>query len=206
MKKLYPILLALITLLLIIVVTSCSTTTYLNLTQESTSYINSKLYKVKTEEDLGVEVSLSLKDGNEVSGELLSVRDSSLTLCSEYSANEDDLKKHIYPISIISSNDIQQLTFVGSSWIWEGIAAGAFVGGLSGMFIASEGLEVMAGLVIGTWIGVTVGWIAGYALSTEEYVVQDIPPNYNWFIFNSFILKPLTRYPSGEPEYLRAIK
>lgn len=201
MKKIYPILLKLITLFLYIVVTSCSTTTHFSLMDNNRYYMGKQIKEAKKSEDVGVEVSLLLKSGDEINGELLYVRDSNMILCSEYAAKEEELTERIYPISIISNKDIQQLTIVGSSWIWEGIAAGAFVGGLTGMLIASEGLEVMAGLVFGTWIGLTAGWITGYVLSTEEYVLQEIPDDYNWSI-----LIPLSRYQDKEPEYLQAIE
>jgi len=201
MKKLYSILLAFITFFLCIFVASCSTTTHFSLIENNRYYMEKQIKKAKKNEDVGVEVSLSLKEGNVVSGELLAVRENIIILCQEYSAREEELSKLTYPISMISSKDIKQLTIVGSSWIWEGIAAGAFAGGLTGMLVASEGLEVMAGLVIGTWIGITAGWITGYALSSEEYVLQEPPTDYDWSV-----LKSLSRYPDKEPEYLRAIE
>jgi len=201
MKKLYSILLTLAALSFCAFVTSCSTTTHFSLMDNNRYYIEKQIKESKKNEGVGVEVSLLLKDGIVINGELLSVRENTIILCQEYSANEKELSKLIYPISIILNTDIQQLTILGSSWIWEGIAAGAFVGGLTGMFMASEGLEVMAGLVIGTWIGLTAGWIIGYALSTEEYVLQKIPPEYNWSI-----LKQLSRYPDKEPEFLKLMK
>jgi len=201
MKKLYSILLRLITLFLYIVVSSCSTTTHFSLMDNNHYFIEKQIKEAKKNDDMGVGISVLQKSGNEVNGELLSVRDSVMILCKEYSVKEEELATLTYPISTISNNDIKQLTIVGNSWIWEGIAAGAFVGGLTGMLIASEGLEVMAGLVVGTWIGLIAGWITGYALSKEEYVIKEIPPNYNWSI-----LKPLSRYPDKEPEYLKMIK
>jgi len=184
-----------------LILIGCSTTTHFSLTDNNRYYIEGQIKEAKKNEDVGVEVSLLLKDGDLVNCELLSVRKNTIILCREYSAKEEELSKLTYRISTISNNDIQQLTIVGSSWIWEGVVAGAFVGGLTGMLIASEGLEVMAGLVIGTWIGLTAGWITGYALSTEEYVLQDVPADYNWSI-----LKPLSRYPEEEPEYLKEIE
>lgn len=43
--------------------------------------------------------------------------------------------------------------------------------------------------------------ITGYAISKEEYIIVEIPPNYNW----SF-LKLQSRYPVKEPDYLKAIE
>jgi outer membrane lipoprotein SlyB len=191
-------------------ITGCSTTTYFNLNETYPEYIDKELNKVEKDSGVGVEMSLLLKNGNEVNGELLSVRDSTIFLCPEYSATEEELAKLKYPILLFSNNEIQQLAIEGNSWVWEGIGAGALVGGLTGLLIASassegggreEGLAVLAGMIIGAWVGIAAGWITGYALSTEEYVMWEIPPDYSWSI-----LKPLARYPDEEPEYLRSIK
>jgi hypothetical protein len=176
--------------------------------EDNHSYIKTKLNEAKTEKDVGGEVSLLLKNGDEVYGELLSVRNSTIVLCREYSAKEEELSKLTYPISVISNNDIQQLTLEGTSWVWEGIGAGYLVGGLAGVAIGStfddskEKAFGVIGLMIamGT-VGAITGGITGYALSQEEYVIKDVPPDYNWFI-----LKPISRYPDKEPKYLKSIE
>ena len=55
--------------------------------------------------------------------------------------------------------------------------------------------------MIGFIVGAIAGPIVGYALSSEEYVLQEIPLGYDFSL-----LKPLARYPAEEPEYLREIK
>jgi hypothetical protein len=195
-----------------LLVIGCSTTTYLNLKATYPEYIEEQLNKVERDTGVGVEVSLLLNNGNKVNGELLSVGDSTMILCSEYSATEEELAKLTYPVLLFSNNEIQELTIEGSNWIWEGIAAGAAVGGLAWFAIMfsdtfgtgsteEEGKEkrTLTDIVLMASIG--AGWGIGYALSTEEYILQEIPPDYNWSI-----LKPLARYPDEEPEYINAIK
>ena len=118
------------------------------------------------------------------------------------------MAEYIYSISIISNNDIQRLNIVGSPWIREGIVAGQLVGGLACAAIGStfeeskekglelNGLKIVMGTVSTIADGITV-----YAISTEEYIIVEIPPNYNW----SF-LKLQSRYPVKEPDYLKAIE
>jgi len=192
-----------------LIVAGCSTTTHFSLKQTYPEYIEKELNKVERDIGVGVELSLLLSNGNEVNGELLSVRDSIMILCAEYSATEEELAKLTYPVSLISNNEIQQLTIEGSSWVWEGIAAGAVAGVVSYYFghaiitysnqeDSEEGRQLY-GILFSLCIAAGLG--IGYALSTEEYVLQEIPSDYDWFI-----LKPLSRYPDKEPEYLRAIE
>jgi len=183
----------------------CSTTTYLNLKATYPEYIEKQLNKAERDIGVGVEVTLLLNNGNEVNGELLSVRDSIMILCAEYSATEEELAKLSYPILLFSNNEIQELTIEGSNWVWEGIAAGAVAGGSSALMLGFSGAlgedATKGDLAIILSLGIAAGWAIGYALSTEEYILQEIPPDYDWSI-----LKPLSRYPDKEPEYLKAIE
>ena len=188
-----------------LIAVGCSTTTYFNLKATYPKSIKKQLNKVEKDSNVGVQVSLLLSNGNEVNGELLSVRDSTMTLRAEYSPQEEELAKLTYPVSLISNNEIQQLTIEGSNWVLVGIVAGVTVGVLAallGRTTTSENEEEssnLAGLAVS--LGLAAGWGLGYALSKEEYVLKEIPPDYDWSI-----LKPLARYPDEEPEYLKAIK
>ncbi len=188
-------------ILLSLIAAGCSTTTYINLEEKDRIYIVRQLGFDKEDKDVGAEVSLLLRDGTETYGELLSVRDSTMTICKEYSATEEELAKLIYSITVVKNDEIGELTIEGSSYVWAGIIGGQLVGGLIGILVAEEGLAIIAGIMGGGALGMIAGGIIGYALSTEEYMLQEIPPDYNWTI-----LKPLSRYPDEEPEYLRAIK
>jgi hypothetical protein len=190
--------------------TGCSTTTYINLNENKHYKVMMLVDDVKINKDLEAEVSLLLKDGSKVNGELLSIRDNTLTIRSEYAASEDDLTNLKYPVTAIITNGIQEFTIEGSSYVWTGVIIGYIVGGVTGFLIGQankngtskdEGLAAMGGMIIGGSLGALVGGIAGYALSTEEYVMQEIPVNYYWAT-----LKAISRYPNEEPEYLRAIK
>jgi hypothetical protein len=64
-----------------------------------------------------------------------------------------------------------------------------------------KGEEGKTAVTLAISLGIAAGWGIGHALSTEEYVLQNVPANYNWSI-----LKHLSRYPDKEPEYLRAIE
>jgi hypothetical protein len=199
----------LIIVIISFIVVGCCTTTHINLTATYPDNIEKQLEKVEKDTGVGVEVSLLLNNGNKVNGELLSVRDSAMILCEENSAKEEELAKLAYPILRFSNNEVQQLTIEGSNWIWEGIAVGAVVGAIAYYFghlivtydsqeDSDEGKTLYTSLI---GLSIAAGWGVGYALSTEEYILQEIPPDYNWSI-----LKPLSRYPNEEPEYLRVIK
>jgi len=202
----------LIIVILSLIVVGCSTTTHFNLTATYPEYIEKELNKVERDSVVGVEVSLLLNNGSKQNGELLSVRDSTISLCTEYSATEEELAKLTYPILLFPNNEIQQLTIEGSNWVWVGIAAGAVVGTLAALGIGlaihhgegtsqEKGEEGQTAVALAISLGIAAGWGIGYALSTEEYVLQDVPADYNWSI-----LKPLSRYPNEEPEYLRVIE
>jgi len=187
------------------------TTTYLNLKENNKEQIKNKIKGYEPEEIEGAEVTLSLQNGKEINGELLSVRESSITICTEYSITEEELAKLIYPITAVRNDEIKELTLEGGKYIWAGIGYGALGGAALGaisFYFATEGnthitqgAGALIGGILGVLAGAIVGGVIGYTSSTDEVILQEIPPDYNWSI-----LKPLARYPDEEPEYLRAIK
>jgi len=189
----------------------CSTTTYLSLTKNNKEQIEDTLKYAGQDENLGADLTLSLMNGTEINGELLSVRDSTFTLSTKHSATEYDLANRVYPITTVQNDEIQELTIEGSNYVWTGfgigIVAGTGIGLIIGRIIEGEPSGDYAGVVtafsgfVGFIVGAIVGPIIGYESSTEEFILQEIPPGYDI----SF-LKPLARYPDEEPEYLRAIK
>ncbi|MHA2032339.1 MAG: hypothetical protein ACW99Q_23440 [Candidatus Kariarchaeaceae archaeon] len=106
----------------------CSTTTYLSLTENNKEQIEKKLSYDRREKDVGAEITISIKNCEEISGELLSVRDSSITLCTEYSATEEDLANLKYPITTIRNDEIQELTIEGNYYVLTGLFIGIGVG------------------------------------------------------------------------------
>lgn len=181
------------------------TTTYLSLQENSTAQIEKKIIDYQQDENVGAEVTLSLKNGTEINGELLSVRDSAVTICTEHSATEEELTSLKYPINTVRDDEIQEITIEGSNYVWTGLGAGMLVGIGGYLLITTASVDVTVGALIGGGLIIIaasiVGPIVGYSLSTEEFVLQEIPPGYDLSI-----LKPLARYPDEEPEYLRAIK
>jgi hypothetical protein len=185
------------------------TTTYLNLKENSPEQIEEKIIEYQANEDVGAEVILSIKNGEEISGELLSVRESSLTICTKYSATEDEIANLTYPIITVRNNEIQEMNLEGSNYVLAGfgigIAAGTGIGYLVGLASEQSNSAYVTpeavGGVLGFIVGAIAGSIIGYSLSTEEYILQEVPPDYNWSI-----LKPLARYPDEEPEYLKTIE
>ncbi|MCK5086508.1 MAG: hypothetical protein KAQ90_03260 [Melioribacteraceae bacterium] len=163
----------------------------------------------KQNENEGAEVTVLLKDGTEKYGELLSVRDSSIIICKEYSATEEELANLTYPILTIPNGEIEKVTMEGHSYVMIGIGAGLIGGILIGFlagglaFEASDGgyEEATSSALIVFLAGLIAGGIIGGTSSTDEVVLKDIPHGYDYSG-----LKPLARYSDNEPEYLKAIK
>jgi len=195
--------------ILSILTTGCSNTTYVSLSESNREQIEEHLNYDEQDEGVGVEVKLSLKNGTEVNGELLSVRDNTLIICKEYSATEGELANRTYPINTIQNNEIKELIIEGDSYIWAGIGYGALGGALIaavvGYAIAVEeksfGVEILGGGLIGFIVGAFAGGVVGNANSTNDIILSGIPADYDLSI-----LKPLARYPDEEPEYLKVIE
>jgi len=189
--------------------TGCSTTTYLSLTENDKEQIKQKLNDCEHSENEGAEITISKKNGTEINGELLTVRDTSIVICSYIGLSETDLAIINHSIYNIRKNEIKEVTFAGSNYIWTGLgigmAGGVAIGALGGS--ASEtgssykGVPTIGFGIIGALAGAIIGSIVGYLLSTQEFILQEIPSGYDM----SF-LKPFARYPDEEPEYLRVIE
>ena len=192
-----------------LIAAGCSTTTYLSLTENDREQVEEQLKYDEQDENVGAEETLSLINGTKINGELLSVRDSTITLSKKLSATEDELANLTYPINTVRNDEIQEITIEGSNYVSVGLGIGIAAGTLTGYLLGSPhaaGTDAIfsteqAFAVIGFIVGAIVGPIVGYNLSTEEYILQEIPLGYDM----SF-LKPLARYPAEEPEYLKAIK
>jgi len=186
--------------------TGC-TTTYLNLKENSTAEIGEKINNYEKDKNIGAEITLSIKNGEKISGELLSVRENSVTICTQYSAKERELARLKYPIYTFRNDEIKELTIEGRNYIWIGLGIGTAVGAGVGALIGNasdesshQELVTVAFGVIGLLAGAIAGGVVGYLLSTDELILNEIPSDYNMSL-----LKPLARYPDEEPEYLRAI-
>jgi hypothetical protein len=149
--------------------TGC-TTTYLSLTENNKELIENKLKYDERDENVGAELTLSLMNGTEINGELLSIRDSTITLSTKYAAAEDELDNLTYPITTVRNDEIQEMTIEGSNYVLAGlgigIAAGTGIGYLVGL--ASEPNRAdfawapeFAGGVLGFGVGALAGPIVG---------------------------------------------
>ena len=199
-----------------LVVGGCSGSNYMNLSEYSREQVEEIIKNYPIDEDVGAELTLTLKDSTEITGELLSVRDSTITICEYYSAYDDELAELKYPILAVRNDEIQILTIEGSNNLLSGLGIGALAGTAFGLSIGAIAaasqpeddedpnpastyylVTVPAGFIVGTLFGAVVG----ATTSVEEIALSDIPPGYDFSI-----LKPLARFPDDEPEYLRAIK
>jgi hypothetical protein len=141
---------------------------------------------------------------------LLSDRDSTITVSTIYSAREEELAGLKFFINAVRNDEIQNLTLEGDSYVKDGFIAGGVMGTIIGFTIGStyekqgqmfEGAPSLLGLLLGGSIGAILSGGFGYLLSTDDVILNEIPPGYDMSI-----LKPLARYPDEEPEYLREIK
>jgi hypothetical protein len=198
---------------IVLMVGGCCGTTYLNLSENNNDQVAEAIANYPTDENFGAELTLTLKDSTEITGELLSIRDNIITICEYYSGSDEELAELKYPILPVRKDEIQVLTIKGSNNLWSGMGIGALAGAAFGAVFATimvisnpeESdqaflaylMMVPAGFIIGTLFGTA----RGAKTSVEEIVLSDIPPGYDFSI-----MKQLARYRDKEPEYLKAIK
>lgn len=203
----------------------CSGTTNVSLGTDKSERYEGINYGDYRDDNEGAEVTLSLKDRTEIYGELLSVRDSTLIICTEYSATKDELAKGVYPIISIKGQEIQKITVEGESEFWKGAGYGALIGAVVGagwgfasgddkggyMNLTAEG-KALVGAILLSSLGAITGGIVGAVNSTDEVIIH-LPAEYDFSSLDTFLgsslnslLNQLSRYPGEEPEYLRAIK
>jgi hypothetical protein len=157
----------------------------------------------------GADVVLLFKTGEEISGELLEVRDSSLMISTLEDASEKDLSTHSAGIIAVRNERIFHVVIKGKSNMLKGMGIGTAVGGGLGAligfasgddppgflsFTASE--KAGAGAIVLGGLGFLVGTVAGIASSSSDKLVEPLMNN----DFSS--LKPLAGYPDKEPKFL----
>lgn len=160
----------------------------------------------------GAKVVLFLSDGQEVTGELLSVMDSALVISTVEGADGESLQTQSWSLLVVRNQEILYVVVKGESKVLKGMGigflAGATLGASIGLasgddpknqffsFTAGEKAE-MGGIAFGG-IGWLVGTIAGIASSTRDKVVEPLEN----IGFSS--LKPLARNQGTVPDSLRA--
>ncbi len=196
-----------------LLITGCGPSPYVSLKDTSEKQIEDKILVFQKEEAIGAEVTLLLKDGLEINGELLSIRDSTITICTKYSATEKELISLQYPIQVIRTEKINEITLEGSNYKWIGLGIGAVAGIGLGILVAEnyepseakDKLERGFGkMCMGTMVGLLaagVGMGIGELVSTDDVILYEIPPGYKLIP-----LKALARYSDEEPEFLKAIE
>ena len=202
----------LIAVIVVLLTVGCSNP-YMSVKDTSERQIADKIIVFQKEEAIGAEVTMLLKDQVEINGELLSVRDSSITICTKYSATDKELESLQYPIQVIRTEKIWEITFEGSNYKWIGLGIGAVAGIGLGILVGNiyeppEPSDNMETAFAKSCMGIMVGLLAagvgmgiGELVSTDDVILYEIPPGYKLIP-----LKSLARYPDNEPEYLRAIK
>jgi hypothetical protein len=185
----------------------------LSLSLSNDEQIEEKLLDYKKEGATGAEVTLLLKNREEFNGELLSVRDSTITVCAKYSATEAELANLKYPINVIRINELLELKIEGNTYpLWIGAGIG-FVAGMAIYLVVKDDINQNAkptdeeyvdkGIGSCCLIGsaVALPLLIGKVLSTDNVTLTHIPPG-----SKLLPLKSLARYQDEEPEYLRAIE
>ena len=161
---------------------------------------------VEKDENEGAEIIVLLKNGSEIYGELLLVSQSDIILSTQLSAAEEDLVNFKFPITTIQQEQIEELTFEGSSYILAGLGLGTLTGIGAGLIVAASsnptgdfaGLAYVFGFALGFLVGSIAGSIIGNAVSTDDIVFQNIPQGYDFSAF-----KPLSRYPGEVPDFMK---
>jgi len=173
------------------------------------SLINLRIYLFKVDIELARKVEVYSINRNTLSGNLITISDSSALIFNEdCNGNIFDLKC----MTRINNADINKLIIEGESDIglttlWGtliGLGVGPLVGAISGAIYDDNDLSVSAGayygLVIGPIVGLCGGLIYGALTSTPDIIIEP---------FSEDDIKGLSQYtifPSGEPDELKKIK
>jgi multisubunit Na+/H+ antiporter MnhB subunit len=162
----------------------------------------------------GAKVVLQLPRQLELSGELLSVRDSVLVISTLEDASAEDLSNQTAAIIVVRNQYILHAVVKGESKAGKGALIGFAVGGGTGalmglasgddpqntLFSMTAGQKaVLAGSVLGG-LGALIGGIAGWIASPSDVYVEPHSDG------DLQILKQFARFPDKEPEFLQLIK
>jgi len=176
------------------------------------------------------EVVLTLINGEEFSGEILSVRDRTVILSTIYGASEDMLERMIHKVIAMELDSIKQLKVRGKSYVVTGMGVGGGIGALTGGVIGVTqeipaiqnnnsreswdysidpvgcggwlGKKLENG-VLGCAIGTGVGMFLGASVGAAfsgRDSILLLPT-----AIDAITLKTLSRYQDEEPEFIKAI-
>lgn len=114
----------------ILVLSGCANSSKIYRYNDNTNY--SSLF---VNRDSGAKVFILMENGKEYSGELLRVRNSSLILCEKYGANEDELSEFDYTLYSIKNQNIKIIELKGENHLIAGLVFGGLIGITLGIFV-----------------------------------------------------------------------
>ena len=157
-------------------------------------------------------ITILLRNGQEVKGELLSAREKSLLVSNLDNAKDWQLAEHPEFIQVVSYQDIQKVILKGKSHVLVGMGIGLLAGTLGGAIIGgiaftddtdpefNQVTRPFGAMVLGTvggLSGLIIGALVGGAgsrgdrkINTER--LQDL-----------FYFRQYARYQENEPEFLK---
>jgi hypothetical protein len=161
----------------------------------------------------GADVILLLKTGHQISGELLSVSDSTLIISTLGEVDIKVLSTQSAGIIAVRNEEIFHMVIKGKSNVLKGMILGTLVGvgfhvlvglaaganPLKAYFTDADPEARKAGVTYGA-LGLTVGTIAGIASSSRDKVID--PLLHQDFSF----LRSFARFSDEEPQFLKKIK
>jgi hypothetical protein len=147
------------------------------------------------------EIEVRLRNGKELKGEFLAVRDSSIVLATDSSLAGSRTARDWKSVSAHPFRDIESILIPGTSWTALGALIGAGLGAAGGSaatdekgFLApSKSQMALAGGILGGLLGLAIG--SGASIDDVTYSARDFE-----------LLKPHARFDRVEPEYLREIR
>ncbi len=169
----------------------------------------------------GAKVYIEMNDGTGYSGELLVVRDSTMIVCEEYDAEEQELADSVYAIHVLNNRDIKLIELYVGNYLGIGIVVGSSVGSIIGARIGKTdepkppprdpnewhfdlgfpkiNKGAVTGFCLGGAIGSLIGGTIGYFITDDDVVYEYADPEeYNFKKLNIY-----ARYVNKEPQYLR---
>jgi hypothetical protein len=152
-------------------------------------------------------------NGSRYSGELLSVRDTSIVIGLVMDAQESAFMSDSTTVQVIGKSEIRLVQMEGKSYMLVGAAIGLLAGGGIGAAIGASGkqekedvigpvkaLESGTGVLVGMVGGLLVGLAVGGAASSKDVAFTNQRGE------SMDILRPYARYQFGEPAVLKRRK
>jgi len=181
----------------------------------------SDVIKKKAITDPGAKVLIMMRDGEEYTGELLTIRDSTMIMCERHNAREKDLADSVFSFFSLKNRDIRYIEIEGEGNPLFGIIFGGVTGALIGAAVYKSeeeeekkpdensfgfnfniNFDPATGCCIGGLVGVFAGGIIGYNITEDEPIyIYEKSDEYDFTQLNIY-----SRYGGEEPEYLKNLK